>query len=240
MINILVTGFAAFPGCHTNPCLALLAALEKKRRRLARLGIVLELHTLPVVYAGLDLRLANLVAETQPDAILHFGLAGRRWLISVETRASNHVSLIRPDAAGAYPKAAQLRSGAPQTIKARLPARGIAAAWRQAGIGGVLSNNAGDYVCNASLYYALTGADVACLGFIHIPPSRPRMARRSADASRGETPPSFSDLVTASEIALMIIARTVRQSRLTSARALDHRAGQAAGLMDCFEMEGKE
>jgi hypothetical protein len=51
-LRVLVTGFDKFPGVHTNPTAVLIHALGKHRARLARLGVELELATLPVRYAG--------------------------------------------------------------------------------------------------------------------------------------------------------------------------------------------
>lgn len=214
MIKVLVTGFGAFPGTCRNPSLALLAALHKRRMRLARLGIDLELRVLPVVYAGLGPRLAKLAGEIRPDAIIHFGLAGRRKIISVETRARNHVNLLHPDAAGARPPRLALLPSGPEIVKARVPAPQIVAALRQAGIASGLSNDAGNYLCNASFYHSLVAADATCIGFIHVPAPRRRMARSSPrqDSPRKDKRPRFADVVAAAEIALVIIARAVRQS----------------------------
>lgn len=213
MIKVLVTGFGAFPGTCRNPSSALLAALRKRRMRLARLGIGLELCALPVVYAGLRPRLAKLAGETRPDAIVHFGLAGRRKIISVETRARNRVNLLHPDAAGAPAHGLTGMAGGAEFVQARVPAPQIVAALRRAGIASGLSNDAGDYLCNASFYHSLVAADAACVGFIHIPTPRRRMARSSPrqDSPHKDKRPRFADVVAAAEIALVIIARAVRQ-----------------------------
>jgi pyroglutamyl-peptidase len=217
MITVLVTGFCAFPGARQNPSLALLTTLDKRRRRLARLGITLKLCALPVVYAGLGQRLTKLAETTRPDAIVHFGLAKARKLITVETQARNHVNLLRPDAAGAPPQECAVLSRRPEILKARLPAPQIVAALRRAGIASALSRDAGDYICNASLYHSLSACDATCIGFIHIPGPRHSMVRRSPhpDVADKDKRPSFAEVVTAAEIALILIARSVRQSRQT-------------------------
>jgi pyroglutamyl-peptidase len=204
MIKILVTGFGAFPGVPSNPSSALLSALKKRRRRLQRFGIALELRELPVTYAGLPQRLARLAKEIRPDAILQFGVASGREVISVEKFARNHVDTRHPDASGKPAFKDVLVAHGPRALKTRIPDSEIVAALRRAGIPSAMSNDAGDYVCNASFYHALRLANVRCVGFIHIPFPR---ARRGA---RKDKRPHFEDIVRAAEIALIIIARALR------------------------------
>ncbi|MHB8885947.1 MAG: pyroglutamyl-peptidase I [Methylovirgula sp.] len=209
MIKILVTGFGGFPGAHHNPSLALLAVLLRKRARLARLGIMVELRALPTVYAGLGSRLAQLAVDLQPDAILHVGLAGRRKIISLETRARNRVSPLRPDAHGARPQDLAVLPSAPHILATRMPTRQILSAWQRAGIAGGLSNDAGDYLCNATLYHSLVAqTDAACIGFIHIPHPRRHASR---PFQQGRKPPRLADIGLAAEMALVIIATAARQ-----------------------------
>lgn len=221
MIKILVTGFSAFPGVPANPSSALLVALHKRSRsRLLRFGIALELRELPVTYAGLDRRLAALAKEIAPDAILQFGVAGRRKTISVEMVARNRANILRPDAAGSPAPAATVIAYGPRAITTRVPAERIAAALRQERIAGKVSRHAGDYICNASFYQALALANVPCVGFIHIPYPRRRLPSRRGfrPPSNSDKTPRFDDLARAAEIAFIIIARTIRQHRLEASR----------------------
>ncbi|MGO9134012.1 MAG: hypothetical protein ACLP8A_08195 [Methylovirgula sp.] len=215
MIRLLVTGFGAFPGVRRNPTLALLAALDRRRARLARFGIALELHALPVIYDGLAARLDDLIQTIKPDAILMFGLAGRRKILSIETQARNRANMFHRDAQGACPPAAVLRSGAAHQMKTRMPAQEAIVAWRQAGIVGVLSRDAGDYLCNANLYHCLT-APVRGVGFIHIPYPRPPGSPH-AEYEASDPRPGFADIVAAAEIALIHMARAARLIRLSRA-----------------------
>ncbi|QXX73620.1 pyroglutamyl-peptidase I [Methylovirgula sp. HY1] len=228
MIKILVTGFGGFPGAHHNPSLTLLTLLPRKRARLARLGIALELRALPVVYAGLGPRLAQLAAELRPDAILHFGLAGRRKIISLETRARNRVNPLHPDAHGARPRDLAVLPGAPHIVPTRLPTRQILSAWRRAGIASGLSNDAGDYLCNATLYHSLVAqSDATCVGFIHIPHPRRHASRPSQP---GRKPPRLTDIGVAAEMALVIIATAARQKARLRKAACQPRSDAGADL----------
>jgi pyroglutamyl-peptidase len=225
MIKILVTGFSAFPGMPANPSAALLLALNKKSRsRLQRLGIAVELRELPVAYDGLGLRLAALAQDNAPDAILQFGVAGRRKAISIEMLARNRANILHPDAFGAPAPAGILTARGPHALMMRVPAIEIAAALRRHGIPCALSRNAGDYICNASFYHSLALANVACVGFIHIPSPRRRRPLRHGcrHPLNVDKNPRFDELVRAAEIALIVVGRAVRRARLESAKPLRH------------------
>jgi pyroglutamyl-peptidase len=218
MITMLVTGFGAFPGVHSNPTLTLLQMLDRRRPRFARLGITLELHTLPVAYARLAPHLARLIAETKPNAILHFGLAGRRKCITIEYAARNRANILHPDADGASPHSLSLQKDTPDRLPARMPIIQIVSAWRQNTIAGTTSRDAGDYLCNACLYQSLSHrslarADIESIGFIHVP--YPRVRRPAG--SRADKRPSLSHLITAAEIAVIEAARSVRRAQNTMA-----------------------
>lgn len=174
--------------------------LAARRDRFARLGIRLETHVLPVVYQGLAARLASLADETKPDAILHFGVAARRKIISVETRAHNRRRLGAADAQGERPASGRIDLNGPETIAVRIPAAQIVAKIRRAGIAAALSHDAGRYLCNATLYETLRGRLPA--GFVHIPlPGRDHMRL------------DFADIAAAAEIAIIAVAAYHRQTQ---------------------------
>lgn len=208
-LTILITGFAAFPGARHNPTSDLIAALHRRRTRFARLGIRLELRVLPVVHAGLRPLLAMLTQEIAPEAILHFGLAGRRKSISIETRARNRVSCLHADAKGSSATELRLVRGGASIARARFPTEQTAAALRRAGLTSHLSHDAGDYICNAAFYYSLVAPQKAHVGFIHVP----RLARRDRPRSSPDSPrPNLAALVKAAEIAILAAAIAARRS----------------------------
>jgi pyroglutamyl-peptidase len=154
-LRVLVTGFGSFPGARDNPTALLVHALGGHRARLARLGVELETDVLPVNYAEVARKLEELDETLKPDAILHFGLAPRRKFFSIETRALNRLSLVHCDASGARAGRLAIIPGAPHVAKSTFPYRQIEAAFRREGLRGRLSANAGDYVCNETLYLSL-------------------------------------------------------------------------------------
>lgn len=210
--TVLVTGFGAFPGAKHNPTVDLIAALRRRKERFARFGIELETRILPVLYAEMAQRLAKLVAEIKPDAILHFGLAGRRKTVSVETRARNRASRLYPDAGGRCAGRLSLVPGGAAIVKVRIPTAQIVAALRSAGIASRLSQDAGAYLCNTALYCSLVAPSPASVGFIHIPwPAARRRDRRNATHSSSR--PTFAKIVKAAEIAILEVATAARREQ---------------------------
>jgi pyroglutamyl-peptidase len=214
-ITILVTGFGSFPGAPHNPTARLVESLEVSgaKARLARFGIKLELSILPVVYSEIEPRLKRLIADTRPDAILHFGLAARRKALNIETRAANRLNPLRPDSSGASAGRLMIRPGSAEELISTFPAEQIDAAFRRAGISSRISIDAGDYVCNETLYLSLAMNCARSIGFIHVP--KPARLQRERQTERGATPnwrPKHSTLTRAALIAIFVTARNLRGS----------------------------
>jgi pyroglutamyl-peptidase len=203
MLTVLATGFGSFPGAQHNPSVDLMAALDRRKAWFAGFGIKLETRVLPVLYAEIAPRLAKLAAEVKPDVILHFGLAGRRKSISIETRAYNRASLFATDAGGARAREFRLTPDGAAVVAARIPATQIRVALRRAGIVSHLSRDAGTYICNAALYHSLAARQTPYVGFIHIPwPTRQH--------------PTFAEIVKAAEIAILETAVAARRERIAA------------------------
>lgn len=210
-IRILVTGFGPFPGARSNPTGTLIRRLETERPRLARLGIELALEILPTAFAEVGQRLEELERSQGSDAILHLGLAARRKVLCVETRALNRVSLLRFDARKASAKSPAVLAGAPPILRARFPAARIAAALARANIPSRLSIHAGHYVCNQTFYLSLALFPAKAIGFIHVPrPAGTRAAPAKRHLALGR--PSLDDLTRALRIAILVTASALRRS----------------------------
>jgi pyroglutamyl-peptidase len=205
-VVILVTGFGAFPGAPTNPSAAILVRLERHRSRLARLGLSLKTALLPVVFDHIGPVLEAAVAAAQPDAILHLGLAGRRRAMSVETRAINRAGPLHPDAARRRAEQ-RIRPGGLPVLTATYPAGRIVAAIRTTGVDVRRSIDAGDYVCNTTLYLTLAGRLAPVAGFVHVPrtrdPAQPRHRTRRARST-------VDDLTRAVLAAVLVLGREAR------------------------------
>ena len=164
---MLVTAFGAFPGAPRNPSADIVADLERHwRNRFSRVGVKLVTAVLPVVHAIAPL-VDALAEREKPDAILHLGLAARRRNLTVETRARNIATTIKPDVRGAF-ATQRAQNGRAASLRAAWDTTLLVARLRQAGIDAGSSIDAGDYVCNAALWRSLeTGAAPAV--FIHVP-----------------------------------------------------------------------
>ncbi|MGP0060444.1 MAG: hypothetical protein ACLPID_14260 [Beijerinckiaceae bacterium] len=210
-LRVLLTGFSAFPGAHSNPTEVLVATLRGRKAYFARCGIRLELRLLPAVYSAIEPAMAKLVDAFFPDIILHFGLAARRSCISIEALARNRVNQIRCDAAGRQAEQASILRGGKFFAKASVPTAEIVAALRQAGFACALSNDAGDYVCNAAFYRSLATPHAAHVGFVHVPrlrpPNRPRYGKRNRQNL------TMARLQHAAEVIILIAARAARRNR---------------------------
>jgi pyroglutamyl-peptidase len=115
--------------------------------------------------------LRRLYASFAPDVVVHFGLSNRAEAIVVERLAQRRCDSEKLDAAGFTPRSGfALRSG-PEAAMATLPAESIVGALAKAGFPAAVSNDAGGYVCNATLYRSLAAAPPdRLIGFIHVPP----------------------------------------------------------------------
>jgi pyroglutamyl-peptidase len=208
-LKILVTGFGPFPGARRNPTALLMGALSRQRARLERFGIELSCAVLPVQYAKVASMLQRFDGTEKPAAIVHFGLAARRKFLSIETRALNWLDLIDCDASGARASCRAIIPGAPSALRATFPAGEIAAALCRSGLTSRLSINAGNYVCNETLYLSLARSRARVVGFIHVP--RPRRRAGSKRKPVRSVRPTRDDLVRAAMTAILLSARKLRQ-----------------------------
>ena len=203
MIKVLVTAFGAFPGAPSNPTMALARELERRHgKRLARLAIALHTRVLPVRFAAVEGALTAVLDELRPDVVLHLGLAGRRAALSVELRALNRLGTLRPDAGRAFAGSGVVCPGEPFQRNARWPARRIRAAMDPFALTR-LSIDAGDYVCNQTLFLTLARTR-GPVGFIHIPRLRRGGRRR----------PGLAAMVEAAACAVITMACSARSFRL--------------------------
>lgn len=168
--KLLVTGFGPFPGAPKNPTEVLVRALGGEQP--ASLGATaLKAVVLSTDYRRSWATLRGIYGRFQPDVVVHFGLAGQAKAIHIETVGMNLIDPKKPDVSGYAPRAGQARRGGPKKRSVTLPAESILAALKRGRIAAQLSDDAGDYVCNATLYRSLHAAPAGrAVGFIHVPP----------------------------------------------------------------------
>ncbi len=208
-IRVLLTAFGSFPGAPVNPTMAIARMVGRRHgRRFARLGIELRTAELPVVYAGAETRAAALIAQMKPDVVLHLGLAGRRKRLSFETRARNRLSVLHPDAARRRAGRLLVEPDGPSALAARAPVARCVRAIAAAGAACAPSIDAGDYLCNQTLYASLRSA-APMVAFVHVP--KPRRLRGPHRAPRASIPlPRMAEGIAA---AIVEMARDARARR---------------------------
>jgi pyrrolidone-carboxylate peptidase len=138
------------------------------------LGLVLE-----VSHRTAHVQTLQMIQAHQPDLVLGFGVAVDRLEVTVERFAWRKLGE-RPDVNG---EVLPLPNG-PGRLNVSVPAQQLADA-----LGGQVSVDAGNYVCNGWLYRMLLSAPDACIGFVHLPPAglAPVMLARAL-ASHMESP----------------------------------------------------
>ncbi|WP_186327747.1 pyroglutamyl-peptidase I [Paenibacillus xylanexedens] len=174
MVKILISGFEPFGGDVVNPTGALMEALANEVMEGAELKTVL----LPVHFNECaDLLIAELEAY-RPDVVIACGLAKGRTSITPERIAVN-VKDIPPgsyaDNQGQRPVDEPIVEGGPDGLFSTLPIRAMVNDMSAAGIPATVSNTAGTYICNNTMYRVLDHIRVGQLpiraGFVHFPAS---------------------------------------------------------------------
>ena len=201
---ILVTGFEPFAGHVVNPSAEVAKALDGRVVGSA----VVRSAVLPVHHAEAIPAVIRLVEESDPLAIVHLGLAGGRARIALERVAVNVMHFETPDNAGHLAQGESCVTGGPAAYLATLPLDAMLAALLAEGVPAYVSNTAGTYLCNLTMYGTLHWLAAhnhpARAGFVHLPLSPPMVAASGLDQ------PSMDVglMVRGVEIALGIVART--------------------------------
>lgn len=201
--TLLVTGFEPFAGHAANPAEEVAKALDGR----AVGDALVRSAVLPVHHAEAERLVARLVEESAPVAVVHLGLAAGRARIALERVAVNVMEFDTPDNAGFRGHGLPCVPGGPAAYFATLPLAEILAALLAEGVPAYVSNTAGTYLCNQTLYATLhrlsRRRQPAPAGFIHLP-LLPSMV-----AASGLEQPSMDAglMVRAVEIALGVVAR---------------------------------
>jgi pyroglutamyl-peptidase len=165
---MLLTGFESYGGRSLNPS-------EQVVQRLAGSEIAgsrVVGHTLPVNYRELGPRIAKLIAENRPRAVICLGLWPGSPMLRLERLAVNIAEFEIPDNLGLLIRGPVLEGG-PDAYRSTLPIHAIQDRLLAAGIPAQLSASAGTFLCNAAMYHALRAAAELSPappgGFIHLP-----------------------------------------------------------------------
>lgn len=201
--TILVTGFEPFGPHAANPSADVAKALDGVDVG----GVTVRGDVLPVHHAEAAPRVARLVVEAAPLAVVHVGLAAGRARVAIERVAVNVLDFELPDAVGWQGRGEPCVAGGPAAYFTTLPVAAIVAALTADGIPAHVSNTAGTYICNQTLYTTLhliaTRGLATRAGLVHLPLS-PAMV-----AASGLEQPSMdvSLMIRALETVLRVVGR---------------------------------
>lgn len=187
-MKVLLSAFDPFGGETINPALEVVNGV---RERIGDIEVrKIEIPTIFVKSYEVLLREAQ---EYKPDIILAIGQAGGRYEISIERVAINIDDARIPDNAGNQPIDEVIFKDGKNAYFSNLPIKAMMQEIREAGIPSAISNTAGTFVCNHTLYALMYHIDKFKIakkgGFIHIPylptqviskPNTPYMDKQTA------------------------------------------------------------
>jgi pyroglutamyl-peptidase len=135
-------------------------------------GVTLKAHVFPTRYKAVDRALPRLLKDFKPDALIMFGLATRSRAIRVETLARNRISR-HPDAGGFTRGPCAIDPASQRSLAVRAPAAAMLRALKKTGLPARMSRNAGNYLCNYTLWHATRATGdrdgMELSAFIHVP-----------------------------------------------------------------------
>ncbi|WP_096189472.1 pyroglutamyl-peptidase I [Evansella halocellulosilytica] len=177
-MKILLSGFEPFGDLHTNPTMEIIERAKKWEFTNTELETVI----LPVVYGKCADELIERIKEFEPDIVICLGVAVGRANISFERIGINVQDIhntggraVSGDNSGDKPVDRPIDENGPDGLFATLPNRRLIDVVRKAEIPASISNTAGTYICNDTLYRLLLFIERKEArmigGFIHVPAS---------------------------------------------------------------------
>jgi pyroglutamyl-peptidase len=165
---MLLTGFESYAGRSLNPAEQVVKRLDGTEIA----GVRVNGQTLPVNYVELGTRIAGVIEEVRPRAVICLGLWPGTPLVRLERIAVNIADFEIPDNVGHMTRGPVVEGGA-EAYRSTLPIHAIQDRLLAAGIPARLSASAGTFLCNACMFHALRScaehAPGARCGFIHLP-----------------------------------------------------------------------
>ena len=164
--RLLITGFDAFGGSEENPSWLAVSQLPDTVG-----NFTLKKCMIPTVFGAAAQEVLAAAEDFQPVVILCVGVAAGRDAVTPERIAVNIRDARIPDNAGNQPVGEFVVADAPAAYFSTVPVAAMAQAIRDAGVPGTVSNSAGAFVCNDTLYLLLHhfAGTATRVGFIHVP-----------------------------------------------------------------------
>ncbi|PLR76178.1 peptidase C15 [Bacillus sp. V3-13] len=170
MKTLLLTGFEPFLEFPINPTEKIVKELDGKQIGAYEITGLL----LPVDYETTTAKMIDAVQTVKPDAVISLGLAAGRTAITPERIAINCRDGAQDNKGNSLQDSLIVAGGADGYFST-LPIRKFVNVLTEAGLPAQISNTAGTYLCNNTMYSVLhelngSGLDIPA-GFIHIPAS---------------------------------------------------------------------
>ena len=165
--RLLICGFGAFPAAPRNPAGAVVEALAD--RAWAPAGTEADYLVAPVAWDGSAEAIEARLASHPADGVLIVGVAVQSRVFRVERLARNRASTTSLDHAGARRGAGEVIPAAPGELAATAPVEAMRCAIEASELPVEMSDDAGDYLCNFTLYRILHGGLAPRVGFLHTP-----------------------------------------------------------------------
>ena len=164
--RLLITGFDAFGGSEENPSWMAVSQLPDTVG-----GFTLKKCMIPTVFGKAAREVLAAAEDFRPDVILCVGVAAGRDAVTPERIAVNIRDARIADNTGNQPAGEFVAADGPAAYFSTVPVAAMAQAIRDAGIPGTVSNSAGAFVCNDTLYLLLHhfAGTATRVGFIHVP-----------------------------------------------------------------------
>ena len=168
--RLLVCGFGAFPDTPRNPSATVIEALAAQAW--SPPGVMTEFLTLPVSWTATVPAILDAMRARPADGILVVGVANSADAFRVETLGRNRASRSLADQHGAPAPDTAIAPHGPGVIAATAPVEAMVQGIIQADLAARLSDDAGDYLCNFTLYSLLLAKAAPAVGFLHVPQAR--------------------------------------------------------------------
>lgn len=168
--RLLICGFSAFPAAPRNPAQAVVERLRASRW--APENASAAYRVLPVLWAGSAEAVEAALAEARFDGVLLIGVATRATAFRLETVGRNAASPTQRDHAGALWPRETISAEPGAELACTAPVDAMLSALHATGLPVERSADAGDYLCNFTLYRTLRLPDAPPTGFLHVPQAR--------------------------------------------------------------------
>lgn len=167
--HVLITGLEPFGGDKINPSEMVARSLEGRLIS----GRPIAVRVLPAETRTLRERLEQALFEEDPDIVLALGQSGGRTAIALERVAVNILDFEYADNVGVMRKGDVIARGGADARLSNLPFEKILDVWTANGVPSYVSNSAGTFLGNQTLYELLglteNASPPVITGLVHLP-----------------------------------------------------------------------